>query len=206
VALVPNVPGGFTHPAQAEAVRQAGRHLAAAGYVVEEVLPPDIEAVVEVWHAIGSTDVFAVLAPQIEKLADEDTKTSMRLWLDLKPATDIKGVLGALALRDLLLQRWLTFFIDTPLVVLPTLADLPPALGMDLTREGQARVLDSLRACLIAPTLGLCGLAVPVGHHGRLRTGVQIMAGRFREDLALDAGEVIEAAEGIVVPIDPQSP
>jgi hypothetical protein len=28
VALVPQNPGGYTHPAQAEAVRQAGRHLA----------------------------------------------------------------------------------------------------------------------------------------------------------------------------------
>jgi len=46
-------------------------------------------------------------------------------------------------------------------------------------------------------------LAVPVGNHGRLRPGVQILARRFREDLCLDAGEVIEAAEGVVMPIDP---
>ena len=45
--------------------------------------------------------------------------------------------------------------------------------------------------------------ANPVGTHGALRTGVQIMAPRFREDLTLDAGEVIEAAEGVVLPIDP---
>ena len=38
---------------------------------------------------------------------------------------------------------------------------------------------------------------------GRLRPGVQILALRFREDLCLDAGEVIEAAEGVVMPIDP---
>jgi len=40
VALVPNNPGGYTHPAQAEAVRQAGRHLASVGYAVEEIAPP----------------------------------------------------------------------------------------------------------------------------------------------------------------------
>jgi amidase len=32
---------------------------------------------------------------------------------------------------------------------------------------------------------------------------VVILAPRFREDLCLDAGEVVEAAEGVVVPIDP---
>jgi hypothetical protein len=42
--LVPQNPGGFTHPAQAEAVRQAGRHLATAGYSIEEVTPPDLTA------------------------------------------------------------------------------------------------------------------------------------------------------------------
>jgi len=51
--------------------------------------------------------------------------------------------------------------------------------------------------------LGLPALAVPVGAHGALRTGVQIMAARFREDLCLDAGEVIEAAEDPVAPVDP---
>jgi amidase len=64
-------------------------------------------------------------------------------------------------------------------------------------------MLDSIRAGLVPAVLGLPALAVPVGTHGALRTGVQIMAPRFREDLTLDAGEVIEAAEGRVTPIDP---
>jgi amidase len=203
VALVPDLPGGFTHPAQAAAVRVAGRHLAAAGYAVEEVLPPDIEAIVEVWHKIGSTDVFAALGPRIQELGDAGARASVGHWLALYPPTDMAGVLGALALRDLLLQRWLTFMLDTPLVVLPTLADLPPPQGQDQTRDGQMKVVESLRASLIAPVLGLPALAVPVGHHGALRTGVQITAARFREDLCLDAGAVIEAAEGVVRPIDP---
>jgi amidase len=85
---------------------------------------------------------------------------------------------------------------------MPTHCDLPPPWGEDLTRDGQARLIDAIRVGLVAPVLGLAGLAVPVGTHGNLRTGVQIVPGRFREDLALDAGEVIEAAEGVVAPID----
>ncbi len=204
VALVPEVPGGFTHPAQTAAVRQAGRHLAAAGYVVEEVLPPDIAQVVDIWHVIGSTDVFAALGPRMEELGDENAKASMRHWIALRPPGDITAILGALAARDMLLQQWQMFFMTHPLVVMPTLADLPPPQDQDITAEGQIKVLDSIRASLIAPALGLCGLSVPVGSHGRLRTGVQINAARFREDLALDAGEVIEAGEGIVAPIDPR--
>jgi amidase len=80
--------------------------------------------------------------------------------------------------------------------------DLAPPHNLDTTREGQARVLDS-RVGLISPALGLPAFAVPIGTYGRLRPGVQILAPRFREDLCLDAGEVIEAAEGVVAPIDP---
>ena len=47
------------------------------------------------------------------------------------------------------------------------------------------------------------GLSVPVGRHGPLRTGVQIIPARMREDMALDAGEVIEAAQGGAKPVDP---
>ena len=78
-----------------------------------------------------------------------------------------------------------------------------PQQAADTTAEGQKEVLESMRSALLAPLLGLPGLAVPVGRHGKLRTGVQIMTMRNREDLCLDAGEVIEAAEGVVTPVDP---
>jgi amidase len=204
VALVPEMPGGTTDPAQAEAVRSAGRHLEAAGYAVEEMLPPDLEAIPDMWNILGSSDVFRQLAPNMEKYGDQGGITSMRLWLELcPPAKDLGIVLDTLAARDFLLYRWQCFFQDVPLVVMPTLGHLPPVQDLDLTLEGQRRMLDSIRVSFVAPFLGLPGLAVPVGSHGALRTGVQILAGRFREDLALDAGEVIEAAEGIVAPIDP---
>jgi amidase len=203
VAIVPEVPGGATHPAQQAAVRGAGRHLEAAGYAVEEVLPPDIEEAVRLWHAIGSGDFLRLLYPTVERVGEADARTSMREWLALFPPPDPHAVLDALAHRDLLLWRWLEFFQDYPVVVMPTHCDLPPPWRLDLSREGQRELIDALRVGLVAPVLGLGGLQVPVGSHGTLRTGVQIVTSRFREDLALDAGEVIEAVEGIVEPIDP---
>jgi amidase len=44
---------------------------------------------------------------------------------------------------------------------------------------------------------------VPVGMDGDLPMGVQLVAARWREDRLFDAGEVIEAREGVRGPIDP---
>jgi amidase len=127
----------------------------------------------------------------------------MRSWLELQNPVDLATYGAALTEREGMLFRWMSFLQQWPLVILPTLADLPPKQVADTTVAGQKAILESMRPALMAPLLGLPGLAVPVGNHGKLRTGVQIMAMRNREDLCLDAGEVIEAAEGVVVPIDP---
>ena len=103
----------------------------------------------------------------------------------------------SLKLANAFMQRY-------PLVVMPTLGDLAPPHNLDTTREGATRVLDSLRVSLISPVLGIPALAVPVGNHGRLRPGVQILAPRFREDLCLAAAEAIEARRGVLTPIDPR--
>lgn len=203
VAIVPEFPGSKTHPAQAAAVRQAGKHLQSAGYVVEEIMPPDLERGVELWHMICVTDVFGGLWPQMQKVGDPDGIASMRAWLEVHKPVDLTTYVSALTEREGLLFRWMSFMQQWPLVILPTLADLPPKQVADISVEGQKGVLDSMRPALLAPLLGLPGLAVPVGRHGKLRTGVQIMSMRNREDLCLDAGEVIEAAEGVVTPVDP---
>lgn len=203
VALVVDNPGGTLHPAQADAVRTAGRHLAAAGYEVEEVAPPDLNAIVECWFSIGSNEIFPALLPRMRELGDAGGIASMETWNQLVPPSGMADFLSAIAHRDLYIWRWLEFMQTRPLVVLPTMGSLAPVHDLDTTLEGQRQVLDQIRVSLIAPVLGLPSLAVPVGWHGRLRPGVQIMAPRFREDLCLAAGEVIEAAEGIVGPVAP---
>ena len=204
VALVPEFPAATTHPAQAAAVRQAGKHLQAAGYVVEEILPPDLERGVELWHHIIATESHHGLWPNMQKMGDPDGIAAMRSWLELAKPVDLATYMGALTEREGVLFRWMTFLQQWPLVIMPVLADLPPKQVTDTTVAGQQAIFDSMRPSLMCPLLGLPGLAVAVGRHGKLRTGVQIMAMRNREDLCLDAGEVIEAAEGVVTPIDPR--
>src|SRR5207237_1382162 len=146
---------------------------------------------------------YATLWPNMQKMGDPDGIAAMNGWFENYKPVNLATYLAALVEREALLLRWMTFLQQWPLVILPTLCDLPPKQVSDTTKDGQAKVLESMRASLLAPFLGLPGLAVPVGSHGKLRTGVQIMAMRNREDLCLDAGEVIEAAEGVVTPIDP---
>jgi amidase len=139
----------------------------------------------------------------MQKMGDPDGIASMSGWLELHKPVDLATYVAALTEREGLLFRWMSFMQQWPLVILPTLSDLPPKQVADITKDGQEQVLNAMRPALLAPLLGLPGLAVPVGSHGKLRTGVQIMSMRNREDLCLNAGEVIEAAEGVVVPIDP---
>jgi amidase len=204
VALVSTPPGGATHPAQIEAVCTAGRHLASAGYVVDEIAPPEIERVIDLYHVIVSGDVLRTLGPVIEQGGDQAAITALRHRMELHPPPDADAVLDALAERDRLVRAWQTFFLNWPLVVLPTLCDLPPPQDEDQTPDGARAVLESARTCLISSVLGLCGLAMPIGYYRGLRTGIQIISPRFREDLALDAAEVIENAQGAVAPVDPR--
>jgi amidase len=53
--------------------------------------------------------------------------------------------------------------------------------------------------------MGLPALTVSTGLVGRVPVGVQLVSGRYREDLCLLAGEAIEAGGTPSAPIDPVS-
>ena len=53
------------------------------------------------------------------------------------------------------------------------------------------------------PFMGLPALTVSTGLVGRIPVGVQVVSGRYREDLCLLAGEAIEAAGAPASPVDP---
>ncbi|HUN51869.1 MAG TPA: amidase [Candidatus Sulfotelmatobacter sp.] len=205
VALVPNPKGSATSPAAADAVRQAGRHLAAAGYRVEEVEPPELAAVAELWHRIGIPDVIMALKPLIDEKGDTGIKRFIGFWLELRPPGGFADFLAAMTEREGHLFRWSAFLRDYPLIVMPGGVDTAPPVGLDVRdRAGAVEALNYIWFHLPAPVLGIPSLAVPVGSSQGMPLGVQIMAARNREDLCLAAGEVIEAFEGVRQPIDPR--
>ena len=55
------------------------------------------------------------------------------------------------------------------------------------------------------PLVGFPAVAMPTGVSDGLPVGVQLFAQRFREDLLLDAAEVVEGRAGLFTPIDPRN-
>ena len=199
-------PGGLgVAPAVAAAIRQAAGWLAEAGYVVEEKEPPDFMAAVDAWRTILGTETRIGMLPMIEKYGDKAVRHMARYFDKLTPSLDLPSFAKALASRSTLLRAWMLFFEEYPLVLVPVSCEPPFPAGHD---QGDDDTLDRLvtaqRAQFPAACLGLPGISVPTGIAAGLPMGVQLIAGRFREDLLLDAAEIIEARAPMPTPLDPR--
>ena len=94
-------------------------------------------------------------------------------------------------------RDWALFFERYPLLLMPNAWERQFRIDDDL--QSQARFEQILLAqtpLLNTALLGLPGLSVPTGVVDGLPVGVQLVATRFREDVCLQAGEVIERAAG----------
>jgi len=206
VALVANPAGrGGVAPVVADAVRRAGRALAAAGYAVEEAEPPELGAAADLWYAIAMDDAIAALEPAVAQYGDEGIQRALGFWRVLYPARDTRHVLAALTERERLLRLWELFLVERPLVVTPVSNEPPFRVDADLVDAETTRGLMAAQIMqAVVPVLGLPSISVPTGVVDGLPTGVQITGGRAREDLCLDAAAAIETACPMPTPIDPR--
>ena len=84
--------------------------------------------------------------------------------------------------------------------MLPSSEESPLPIDLDMaSAEGSQRGIQANRFQL---SIALPVLSIPLGEVGGLPMGVQFVGPRFREDLLLDAGEVIESRESVRTPID----
>ena len=211
VALVTESPGLFVHPAVREAVLRAGQALANAGYAVEEVQPPSIEAASDLRAKLSAADLGGRVMEVFRTLGDADMARHVQLFLDVAPKLkgqeDYQDSLAAVMSHR---QAWDQFLAEYTLIVGPNSGDLPVAIGFETRDEDAMRHLLAAQALMTTVNLlGLPSVAVSTGTTAApdaprgLPLGVQIIAPRFREDLAFEAAEIVEAALGIATPIDP---
>jgi amidase len=205
VAMTVNCHGSPADPAVVAAVRQAGAWLADAGYVVDEVEPPSLAEAAELWALIANDEARQFMWPAVEQFGDEGVRRSFGWMLQSTPVLDHGSHLKAFAKRATLLRRWQLFLERYPLVLGPVSGEPPFPWGWDVESEAtMARVMRAQESQFAVPVLGLPAVSVPTGLAGGLPMGVQLIAARFREDLVLDAAEVIEARCPPLTPIDPR--
>lgn len=206
VALIPDPDGRGVQPAVRESVLQAGRWLAEAGYAVEEIEPPRLGEAGDLWARMAMADTVRSLDAAVAEVGDEGIRRAIALWHEVLPAFGPQDALDALMERDAILQDWQAFMERYPVIVMPNSAEPAFRIGEDLIdAETTRRIIAAQLPQLVIPVLGLPALSVPTGLHDGLPMGVQVVAGRFREDLCLAAGEAIEAQAGMTAPIDPKA-
>lgn len=204
IALTVDPAGLGVHPDVAAAVRRAGAALAGAGYAVEEVEPPDVAGVARCWTAIVMNETRHVTQPVLRQHGGADLNRSLDFFLAATPDVDLAGYMKALGERTRHVRDWMLFLERYPLVVGPVSTEPPFEVGFDTTTAERAGEVFTAQRLLIAVNLlGLPAVAVPTGIAGGLPLGVQVIGSRYREDLCLDAAEVIEARHGLPTPIDP---
>ncbi len=204
VALVAEPAGGFTDSAVAEGVRVAGRALADAGYEVDEVEPPQLIETYFAWVELMWSSL-RVATPLFAPFMGEGGRRFLEYTtVELPPATE-ESLYEMHQRRYALARAWSVFMATYPLVVGPTWTQPPFALGFDIaSRESALAVSELCRFVLPANLLGLPAVCVPTGVADGFPTGAQVIGPLMRDDLCLDAAETIEAAVGVLTPIDPR--
>jgi amidase len=186
-----------------EGVRTAARALDDAGYAVDEVEPPSVDAAAKTWLDMFTPPMRAgwqIFSPLVGADANRFVLALFEVAGDPDPGTHMQSLM----IRQSLLRAWGEFQEQHPLIVAPIFTDVPFEVGKDPTTAGVAEIVRGMRMAIAINALGLPAVAVPVGIGDGLPQSVQVIGPRYREDLCLDAAAALEDRVGIITPIDPR--
>jgi amidase len=201
-------PDGLETSAEVDAaVIDAGKRLERAGWTVEaiETTPPLREPAdlnTKFWLGDGHEAQLATA----EREGDPGALACLRGIKSKVVPFDASAFSKALTRRATLTREWLQFFERYAVLLMPVSGELPFPDHLDRKDDASfARVWQAQLTQIAIPFMGLPALTVSTGLVGRIPVGVQVVSGRFREDLCLSAGEAIEAGGVPPSPIDPVS-
>lgn len=188
-----------------EAVAAAGRRLARAGWTVEEVTTtPPLREAAELQTGLWLGDGFEAMLDAAEREGDPGALACLRGNRDRVHPFDGARLSHTLTRRATLTREWQLFLEAYSVLLMPVSGELPFANGLDVRDDASfKRVWQAQMPQIGIPFVGLPGLTVSTGLIGRIPVGVQVVAGRYREDLCLLAGEAIEAGGVPPSPVDP---
>jgi amidase len=187
------------------ALADAAKRLERAGWIVDEIeTTPPLREAAELQTKLWLGDGFEAQLAAAEREGDPGALACLRANKSKVLPLDVATFSKALTRRATLTREWLQLFETYAVLLMPVSSELPFPDGLDLRDDASfARVWQAQLPQIAIPFIGLPALTVSTGLVGRVPVGVQVVSGRYREDLCLLAGEVIEAGGTPSAAIDP---
>jgi len=195
-------------PAVDAAVSAAARCLEDAGFQVEEVQLPLFAEAWRLWWQLVQGIEFEDLGRAIDEHGDEAIRRSVanqfavteRMHSDFGLDAYVRGY----ARRGTLMRELQAFLQRFPVLLTPVSAERTFEVDADVREvDRMEQVIAAQWPMMSLALLGFPGLSVPVTGGGGLPIGVQLVGQRFREDVLLEAGRVIEARNDVTTPVTP---
>ncbi len=201
VAFTKNTFGYALHPEVEKALDTARDALTDAGYLVEEIDPPDVFECGRIGYRSLMGEVLTLMKSDVEAAGSQTIQYIFDVYFQEFPPIVETELLRMLAKRSHYAREWSLFLQDYPLVLSPFLPQ--PFFKPDRDTEGAEGVHEVLGCAVYSYAMNFLGLpaaCVPARlaqlPKGPQPINVQIAARRWREDLAVDAAAAIEERVG----------
>ena len=180
---------------------QAAAWLADAGYEPVPTVLPDLTETWQLWCDLISTEIATVQLGPMREMGSPPFIGALEGILHMATILDEAGYMQAMAYRSRILRKWLALLETHPVILAPVCVRPTHRVNADLAGDTAIYEIFHNDQRFLGPisVLGLPVAVAPVGLTAAGHpVGVQLIASRFREDLALDAAAAIEARAGVL--------
>ena len=197
--------GLVVDPTVEAALRDAAARLAEAGWQITETDCPPLREPARLQANLWLSEARRTGRDVVDRENDPDASFVFAQMEKRCPEPDLHALLDTLQARASFTRQWQQFLQTYPVLICPVSAELPFPDLLDVeSPDTFARVMEAQLLQIATPFMGLPGLTVSTGMTGDTPVGVQLIGGRYREDVLFRAGEVISAAGAPQSPIDPR--
>jgi amidase len=187
VAVLLGETGAVIDPEIEQRLRDTIGFLRSAGYDVAEGVVPDFHRAPELWAEINGTDLMRSALPRVgDQMIASGRQHVEQMFGSVELGDDIAAYLDAWLERSALLDVWVRFAEDYPLVIAPVAGMTTPTLEFDhmLDADATKQLFNQMRCVPWVNLFGLPALALP--------NGIQLVGRRFHEHEVFAAARAIE--------------